>query len=80
MEALKMFTHETAWASFDDGERGSLEPGKIADMVVLDQNPLDMDKQDLFRLKTEDLYVGGNIYEPRQTLPQLLWNALFPGK
>jgi predicted amidohydrolase YtcJ len=77
MEALKMFTHETAWASFDDTDRGSLEPGKIADMVVLDQNPLTMDKKDLFRLTTEDLYVGGKIYQPGQTLPRLLWNALF---
>jgi predicted amidohydrolase YtcJ len=78
MEALKMFTHETAWASFDDGDRGSLEPGKIADMVILDQNPLEMDKQDLFRLKTQTLYVKGKKYEPGQKLSGLLWNALFP--
>ncbi len=79
-EALKMFTRETAWASFDDTDRGSLEPGKIADMVILDQNPLSMDKQDLFRLKTETLYVGGKKYEPGQGLTKLLWNAIFPGQ
>ncbi len=79
MEALKMFTHETAWASFDD-TRGSLEAGKIADMVILDQNPLDMDKKDLFRLNTDTLFVKGKRYEPGQQLPRLLWNALFPVK
>lgn len=79
MEALKMFTHETAWASFDDTDRGSLETGKIADMVILDQNPLVMDKGDLFRLKTNTLFVGGKSYRPGQGLPRLLWNALFPG-
>ncbi len=80
MEALKMFTREPAWASFDDTDRGSLEPGKIADMALLDQNPLDMDKQDIFRLKTESLYVKGKKYEPGQGLSRLLWNALFPGQ
>ncbi|MBW1822802.1 MAG: amidohydrolase family protein [Deltaproteobacteria bacterium] len=39
-EALKMVTYEVAWTSFDEHGRGSLEQGKIADMVVLNQNPL----------------------------------------
>ncbi|MCP4721478.1 MAG: amidohydrolase family protein [Desulfobacteraceae bacterium] len=78
MEALKMFTRETAWASFDETDRGSLEPGKIADMAILDQNPLDMDKKDLFRLKADTLFLGGKKYEPGQGLARLLWNALFP--
>jgi predicted amidohydrolase YtcJ len=80
MEALKMFTRETTWASFDDMDRGSLEPGKIADMVILDQNPLAMEKTELFRLNTETLFIGGEIYKPGQGLPSLVWNALFPKK
>ncbi len=39
-----MFTSETAWAGFDDKKRGTLEPGKSADMAVLNKNPLILKK------------------------------------
>lgn len=77
MEAIKMFTRETAWAGFDDKKRGSLEPGKMADMVVLNKNPLTQKKQDLAGLKTETLYMEGNPYKKGQTLSNLLWHAVF---
>lgn len=76
-EAIKMYTYETAWASFDDDRRGSLEPGKIADMVVLDKNPLQMKREDLAGLKTRDLYLGGVPYKRGQGLSSLLWRAIF---
>lgn len=75
-EAIKMFTLETAWAGFDDTDRGSLEPGKKADMVVLSENPLKMKKQDLARLKTETLYLGGIPYQKGQGVGSLLFRAL----
>ncbi len=75
-----MYTYETAWASFDEKDRGSLETGKIADMVILDQNPLDMDKKEIFRLKTETLLLRGKPYKGGQGLGNLLWKGLFPGK
>lgn len=77
LEAIKMFTYETAWAGFDDKERGSLEPGKKADMVVLNKNPLEIKRKDLPLLKTETLYLEGNLYKKGQGLPNLLWNCLF---
>lgn len=80
MQALKMFTYETAWAGFDDTETGSLEAGKNADMVVLDQNPLAMDTKDLGRLQTQTLYLKGRPYKKGQVLGSLLFNALFKKK
>jgi len=77
MEAIKMYTSETAWAGFDEGERGSLEPGKKADMVVLNENPLTMKRNKLARLKTQMLYVEGNEYKKGQKLSSLLWNGVF---
>ncbi|NTV78374.1 MAG: amidohydrolase family protein, partial [Clostridiales bacterium] len=38
-EALRMATYQGYWTSFDEKERGSLETGKIADMVILEDNP-----------------------------------------
>ena len=34
-EALRMYSLNAAWFSFDDGKRGSLEAGKYADLAVL---------------------------------------------
>jgi len=36
MEALRSYTLDSAWLAFDDDDRGSLEKGKLADLVVLD--------------------------------------------
>ncbi len=77
MEALKMFTYETAWAGFDEEEKGTLEPGKCADMVVLDKNPLEVKKEDLCQLKIEKMYLRGRDYKKGQGLSNFLWNALF---
>ena len=39
MEAIRLFTIDAARLSFDEVERGSLEAGKVADMVILDRDP-----------------------------------------
>jgi predicted amidohydrolase YtcJ len=78
-EALKMFTHEVAWTGFDDGDRGSLEEDKVADMVVLNGDPLDMNPKDLRSLKVMGLYLSGRKYKPGMGIPGMLWNGLTAG-
>ena len=39
--ALRTFTAGSAYVNFLDGETGTLEPGKLADLVVLDRDILD---------------------------------------
>ena len=45
-EALRSYTWNGAWLTHDDDERGSLEPGKLADLVVLDLPGLDALEED----------------------------------
>ncbi|NHJ47916.1 MAG: amidohydrolase family protein [Asgard group archaeon] len=75
-EALRMYTYEVAWMSFDEDTRGSLEQGKIADMVILNKNPLELDPKDLQQLKAEQLYLQGKPYKPGMSILNMLWNAI----
>ena len=75
VDALKMFTYEVAWTTFDEKERGSLEEGKIADMVILNQDPLPLNPQDLRSLKVENLILSGIEFEPGLGLAGMLWNS-----
>jgi predicted amidohydrolase YtcJ len=61
-QALKMCTYNTCWMSFDEKERGSLEVGKIADMVILSGNPYETDVTQLDTLKVEQLLLQGEPY------------------
>jgi len=76
-EALRFFTWNAAWTGFDEKERGSLEKGKVADMCILNENPLTIDKSKLRNLKAEKLILSGNDYIPGQGIGSLFWRRLF---
>ena len=78
-EALKLFTYNAAWTTFDEGERGSLETGKAADMVVLNKNPLAMKPSELLDLRVETVLLKGNPYKKEQGIVGLLLKALLYG-
>jgi predicted amidohydrolase YtcJ len=62
MEALRAMTIEAAWQIFQDERIGSLEPGKFADLVVLDGDPLTT--EDVRELDVLETLVGGvTIYK-----------------
>lgn len=61
-DALRMCTYNGYFTSLDEKERGSLEPGKIADMAVLSKNPYAVQKEKIGSLKVERLYLGGEQY------------------
>jgi predicted amidohydrolase YtcJ len=63
MQALRAVTIDAAWQVFQEDNRGSLEPGKYADLVVLSGNPLDnpMAMRDLVVERT--VIGGATIYQ-----------------
>ena len=64
MQALRSVTIDAAWQSFQEEQLGSLEPGKLADMVLLDRDPLQGPEQ-LLNFKVEQLWIGGRCYYQR---------------
>lgn len=73
-QALKMCTYNTAWTSFDEKERGSLEVGKTADMIVLSENPYTVRTEKLGDIKVESLLLRGAPYRAvsQNPLPQVV--------
>ena len=77
-QALRMATYNGAYTTFDEKERGSLEVGKLADMVILSDNPYTIDKDKIADIKVEELVLAGRPYESAVTpLGTCICNGLF---
>ncbi len=68
MEALQAYTLYGAWLSFEESEKGSIEPGKLADMLVLDQDILTIDPAHIMDISVEQTWLGGKLVYARQEL------------
>lgn len=62
-EALKMFTIHGAYAVFQEDRRGSVKQGKIADFVVLEENPLTVEATTIKDIAILGTYVAGEKVE-----------------
>ena len=65
-EALTSYTLNNAIAAFEEERKGTLTPGKLADLVVLSQNLLTVAEQDIPETRVELTVVGGEIMYARQ--------------
>jgi hypothetical protein len=60
-EALGLYTTAAAYASFAERERGSIAPGRLADLVVLSGDPTACPPGELLALRPQMTIVGGQV-------------------
>ena len=61
MEAIRCYTVNAAYASFEENLKGSIEAGKLADFVVLAESPMAVDPWEIRNIKVEKTIVGGEV-------------------
>jgi predicted amidohydrolase YtcJ len=59
--ALRFYTHNSAWFSFDEDKRGSIEVGKLADFAILDQDYFSVPVERIGRTVSLLTAVGGTV-------------------
>jgi predicted amidohydrolase YtcJ len=63
-EALRMYTIGSAYAAFDETRTGSIEAGKLADLVVLDKDPRAVEPEALREINVLQTFVDGrSVFE-----------------
>ena len=60
-DALRFYTLGSAWFSFDENKRGSLEPGKLADLAVLSKDYLTVPVEQIGSLESVLTMVAGRV-------------------
>ncbi len=64
-EALRSFTLDAAYAAFEEHLKGSLEPGKLADLVVLSKDIMTIPPAEILRTEVDLTLVDGRIVYER---------------
>jgi predicted amidohydrolase YtcJ len=60
-EALRIYTLSGAYASFEERLKGSIEIGKLADLVVLSADPTRVPPEEIKEIRVEKTIIGGKV-------------------
>ena len=65
MDAIRMYTYNGAYASLEEDIKGSIEPGKLADLVILSENILETPVERIKSVKADMTILDGEIVYER---------------
>jgi len=75
-EALKLYTLGSSWFSTEDGKKGALAPGQLADLAVLSGDYFSIPEEDIKHLESVLTIVGGKIVYATEEFSKLAPPAL----
>jgi predicted amidohydrolase YtcJ len=70
-EALRLYTMGSSWFSTEDGKKGALAPGQLADLAVLSADYFSIPEEDIKRLESHLTIVGGKIVYAKDEFAKL---------
>jgi predicted amidohydrolase YtcJ len=60
-EAVRAYTLDSAYASFEEDIKGSIEPGKLADIAILEKDLVEIPVEEIKDVRVHMTLVGGEI-------------------
>jgi hypothetical protein len=66
LQAIRAYTMSGAWATFEENIKGSLEPGKLADLAILSDDILEVHPERILGLKVDLTMVDGKVVFERK--------------
>lgn len=60
-EALRGYTIEAAYAAFEEKQKGSIEQGKLADLIVISKDPATITPRELLQISVLKTYIDGKL-------------------
>jgi hypothetical protein len=63
-EAIRLYTLNNAYLTFEEDQKGSIQAGKLADFIIIDRDILECPLEQIASTKVLETYVGGKqVYQ-----------------